>query len=376
MDVNESLISDLKAGLSNVPGIFKEELKDLQRNKNYLPTTQGDLIGDSEVIIIAVPTPLNSSRKPDLGYLESATKLISQVATSGTLIVNESTSYPGTLRTFIKSKMESYSNKTFLFAAAPERVDPGNEKWRLENTPRVIAGLTQEATKIAFDFYSSFCKSIHIVSNPEVAEASKLFENTFRQVNIALVNEFSDICNNLGFSPHEALSAANTKPFGFMRFQPSIGVGGHCIPIDPTYLSYIAELSGVEARFIKLANETNLNIHKKICFRIEKYLGGNLIGKKIQIAGISYKPNVADLRESPALLLIQELESLGAVVTWYDPLVIQFEDKTSMPLSSNIDLGLIVTPHDEIDFSIWKESSINVLDISSSSKEFGWPKFL
>jgi UDP-N-acetyl-D-glucosamine dehydrogenase len=228
---------------------------------------------------------------------------------------------------------------------------------------------------MAFDFYSSFCKSIHIAPNVEVAEASKLFENTFRQVNIALVNEFSEICHKLGFSTQEALTAASTKPFGFMRFHPGIGVGGHCIPIDPSYLSYVADLYGADARFIKLANETNLNIHKKICARIEKFLGGNLKGKKIQIAGISYKPNVADLRESPALLLIEELERLGASVTWCDPLVIEFEGVTSVPLDSDIDLGLIVTPHDEIDFSIWKESSINVIDISSSSKEFGWPKF-
>jgi UDP-N-acetyl-D-glucosamine dehydrogenase len=354
---------------------MKEELVDLQRNNNYLPTTQGDLIGDSEVIIIAVPTPLNFSRKPDLSYLESATKLISQFASSGTLIVNESTSYPGTLRTFIKSKVESNNDKKFLFAAAPERVDPGNNEWNLENTPRVIAGLCDNATKMAFDFYSSFCKFIHIAPNVEVAEASKLFENTFRQVNIALVNEFSEICYKLGFSAQEALTAASTKPFGFMRFQPGIGVGGHCIPIDPSYLSYVADLYGADARFIKLANETNLNIHEKICARIEKILGGNLKGKKIQIAGISYKPNVADLRESPALLLIEELERLGASVTWCDPLVIEFEGVTSVPLSSDNDLGLIVTPHDELDFSIWKESSINVLDISSSSKEFGWPKF-
>jgi UDP-N-acetyl-D-glucosamine dehydrogenase len=290
--------------------------------------------------------------------------------------VNESTSYPGTLRKFIKPLVEQNGDKSLFFAAAPERVDPGNLDWNLANTPRVVAGIGEAATQKVQAFYSSFCNFIHVAPNVEVAEASKLFENTFRQVNIALANEFSEIAQSLNFSTHDAIAAAATKPFGYMAFLPSIGVGGHCIPVDPSYLSYIAGLSGVKTNFIDLANDTNYLVHKKIIVRIKDHVGGVLKGKRIQVAGIAYKPNVSDLRESPALLLIEELKKLGAEVFWYDPLVKEFNGKVSNPLSADIDIGLIVTPHDQIDFSIWKNSDITVLDISASTRDFGWPKFL
>jgi UDP-N-acetyl-D-glucosamine dehydrogenase len=301
--------------------------------------------------------------------------LIGHFVQPNTLIVNESTSYPGTLRQFIKPLVE-LNRKDLLFAAAPERVDPGNVNWSIKNTPRVLAGICELATKKVTDFYASFCRQIHIAPSVEVAEASKLIENTFRQVNIALVNELAEIANVLNFSIHDAITAAATKPFGFMPFFPSIGVGGHCIPVDPNYLSYIAELSGVEANFINLANKTNHLIHKKIAQRIENYLGGSLDGKHIQIAGITYKPNVADLRESPALLLINELQKKGAVVSWYDPLIPELNDVKSQNLTADIDLGLIVTPHDQINFSPWINSKTTVLDLSSTSRNFGWPKFI
>jgi len=323
-----------------------------------------------------VPTPLDSNRRPDLSYLRAASEIIGKYAAINTLIVNESTSYPGTLRKFIKPLIERNGDKSLYFAAAPERVDPGNTDWYLENTPRVVAGIGEVATAKVLAFYSSFCKFIHVAPNVEVAEASKLFENTFRQVNIALVNEFSEIANVLDFSTHDAIAAAATKPFGYMAFLPSIGVGGHCIPVDPSYLSYIAELSGVKTNFIDLANNTNLLVHKKVIERIKDYVGGALKGKNIQVAGIAYKPNVSDLRESPALLLIEELEKLGATVSWCDPLVKAFNGDISKPLLTNIDIGLIVTPHDEFDFSIWKNSNVTVIDISSSTRDFGWPKFL
>jgi UDP-N-acetyl-D-glucosamine dehydrogenase len=359
-----------------VPGIERNVIIDLIKSKHYLPSNQNQLIEDSEIIVIAVPTPLNVNRYPDLKYLEEASKTIGQYAQAGALVVNESTSYPGTLRNYIKPLVEKIAKVDLQYAAAPERVDPGNESWNLENTPRVISGLTEASTKKAIEFYSSFCNQVYQAPSAEIAEASKLFENTFRQVNIALSNEFSEIANSLGFSSSEAIKAASTKPFGFMPFYPSIGVGGHCIPIDPSYLSYAAELVGAKAQFINLANEMNLLSHIKVASRINAYMGGSLTGIKIQIAGIAYKSNVSDLRESPALLLIKELRKLGADISWCDPLVNEFENTKSKPLDVNIDLGLIVTPHEQIDFSIWKKANTRVLDLSANSKNYGWPKFL
>jgi len=376
IDINPSLIADLALGINHVPGIDSTTLLKLIDSKNYNPTIHPNSISDSEIVVITVPTPLNSKRDPDLAYLKAASRTIGEHAHDGLLIVNESTSYPGTLRDFIKPIIENVNDNKLLFAASPERVDPGNKNWNLENTPRVVAGLTPEATLKAKDFYSSFCRILHVVSTPEVAEASKLLENTFRQVNIALANEFSEIASNLGFSSSEAILAASTKPFGFMPFYPSIGVGGHCIPIDPSYLSYAAEKAGVVANFINLANETNLLASSKIAKRIRGYMGGSIKGLKIQVAGIAYKVDVSDIRESPSLLLITELEKLGADVSWCDDLVGAIGKVCSSPIDPAIDLGLIVTPHSEMDFSVWQNAGTKVLDLSANSNNYGWAKFL
>lgn len=375
-DTDLQVIENLKKGSTHVPGIETKEIIKLIKSGDYLPTNNKEFLKDSEVIIIAVPTPLNISRKPELIYLELAAKLIGECATDGTLVVNESTSYPGTLRNFIKPTIEKISSKQLLYAAAPERVDPGNKNWNLKNTPRVIAGMTDEAAIRAISCYSSFCGNIYHAQSVEVAEASKLFENTYRQVNIALANEFSEIANSLGFSTYEAIEAASTKPFGFTAFYPSIGVGGHCIPVDPSYLSYAAELSGTTTKLIDLANKTNLSAHIRVIQRIKDYMSGEIKGVRIQLAGITYKPNVPDLRESPALHLMNDLEILGAKVSWHDPLVNSLNNIKSEPLRTDIDLGLVVTPHDQIDFTNWKKSNLKVLDLSVSPKNFGWPKFL
>ena len=375
-DTDLQVIENLKKGSTHIPGIETKEIVKLIKSGAYFPTNEKEFLKHSEVIIIAVPTPLDLSRNPELLYLELAAKMIGECANDDTLVVNESTSYPGTLRNFIKPIIEKNSTKQFLYAAAPERVDPGNKNWNLKNTPRVIAGMTDEAAIRAISCYSSFCDNIYQAQSVEVAEASKLFENTYRQVNIALVNELSEIANSLGFSTHEAIEAASTKPFGYNAFYPSIGVGGHCIPVDPSYLSYAAELSGIKTKFIDLANKTNLSAHIRVAQRIKVYMAGELKDVKIQLAGITYKPNVSDLRESPALLLMNELETLGANVSWHDPLVTSINNVKSEPLRTDIDLGLIVTPHENIDFTNWKKSNLKVLDLSASPKTFGWPKFL
>jgi UDP-N-acetyl-D-glucosamine dehydrogenase len=309
--------------------------------------------------------------------LVNACELVARIIVDNSLVINESTSYIGTLRDLIKPTIDKLSSaKDIMYAVAPERIDPGNSNWGMKNTPRIISGLDDVSTQITVKFYSKFCDKIHIASKPEVAEAAKLFENTFRQVNIALVNELSNIADLIGFSTHETIKAASTKPFGFMPFYPSIGVGGHCIPVDPSYLAFSAESVGAEAKFINLANLTNSSMPKIIADRIKLILDGNLSGKRIQVAGITYKPNISDLRESPALDLINELKLLGASVIWHDPFVTKYNGQQSSELNSDIDLGLIVTPHDQIDFLIWKKSGVKVLDLSANSKNYGWPKFL
>ena len=376
-DINKDKILDLKAGRCFIPEISTNELIKLQSSGQISFISELMKQSEKTIYIIAVPTPLDLDKNPDLAMLKKACESIAEIVVDDCLIINESTSYVGTLRDLIKPIIDNQSKlSTLKYAVAPERIDPGNKKWFIKNTPRLISGLTDDAKKEAVVFYGQFCDVIHEVSTPEVAEAAKLFENSFRQVNIALVNELAQIAAKLNFSTHEAIMAAATKPFGFMPFYPSIGVGGHCIPVDPSYLSYSAEIAGVDAKFIKLANQVNSSMPKIIKDRVKDYLGGDLAGKQVQIAGISYKPDISDLRESPALDLIKELETAGAIVSWHDPFVDEYKGKHSVALSNKIDLGLIVTPHSQIDFSIWQETNIKVLDLSANSNNYGWPKFL
>ena len=376
-DIDKDKIRKLQAGISELPEFESSELLKLQASGNleFLDFLPKQL--KPSIFIIAVPTPLDKERNPDLTMLKSACELISSVIFDGSLVINESTSYIGTLNNLIKPTITSITVLANLdFAVAPERIDPGNKKWDLKSTPRLLAGINERSTKRAIDFYSRFSDHIHPLSSPEVAEAAKLFENTFRQVNIALVNELSQITNSLKIPTHEVIEAASTKPYGFMPFYPSIGVGGHCIPIDPSYLAYSAESVGVKANFIDLANRVNLSTPYSVGQRIKARLDGDLNGKKIQIAGISYKPNVADMRESPVIELMKELSKLGAMISWHDPLVKEWGGHHSIALDAMVDLGIITSPHDSIDFTIWQESGIDVLDLSANTKNYGWPKFL
>jgi UDP-N-acetyl-D-glucosamine dehydrogenase len=345
------------------------KLQELTQLVGHQVSSDYSAVTGSQIIVIAVPTPLNDLGQPDLSFLTSACQSLAKVLNSPTLIINESTSYPGTLRNLIAPIL----GKSHLYAAAPERIDPANKIWGIENTPRLVAGLNDEARDKALEFYKSFTKEVIPVATTEVAEAAKLFENTFRQVNIALVNEFAQIANALGVSSSEVLSAAATKPYGFLPFLPSIGVGGHCIPVDPTYLSYAARQVGVEASFINLANQVNAAMPDYIAARIKTQLG-SIIGKSIQIAGISYKADVSDIRQSPAILLIEKLREMGAEVSWHDQVVGQWAAESSSPLK-NVDLGVIAIAHSGVDYGAWKNSKTMVIDLSTSPNT-GWPKFL
>jgi UDP-N-acetyl-D-glucosamine dehydrogenase len=249
------------------------------------------------------------------------------------------------------------------FAISPERVDPGNRKWSIRTTPRIYAGLTAESSKLTRDVYALICDDLIEVSSPEVAEAAKLFENTFRQVNIALVNELALIMRAMDVSVNEVIDAASSKPYGFMKFLPSIGVGGHCIPVDPTYLAYAAKNAGVEPRFIELANSVNLQMPTKIIKRIKSENGGTLAGKKILVAGVAYKSNISDTRESPSEILIANLKKEGAKVSWYDPLVVSWNGENStLPEPKNFDITIVAVLHDAMNKNVISESSDYVFD--------------
>jgi UDP-N-acetyl-D-glucosamine dehydrogenase len=247
-------------------------------------------------------------------------------------------------------------------------VDPGRDDFNQKNTPRLYAGLTPEATKKTRAFYSKFCDNLVEVSSPEVAEAAKLFENTFRQVNIALVNEFAQIAHSLGISVYETLDAANTKPYGFMKFTPSAGVGGHCIPVDPTYLAAVAEEHGAPATFIRRANEVNLEMSKYIVDRVQSDNGGTLQGKSVLVVGIAYKPNVADVRETSAGLVIDHLRSRGAVVTWHDDVVGIWRGESSASLLG-AEITVVVTMHDSVKAADVVASAPYVFDTTGKIRE-------
>lgn len=376
-DIDAKKIDRLISGKTFTTEVSSADLLKWQSTGKLSFTSKLDKHSNPAIFVICVPTPLNSSGEPDLSMLIQACEIISNVICEGSLVVNESTSFIGTLNKLIKPMIHKISGVSNLdFAVAPERIDPGNSTWSLSNTPRIIAAVSDSSLARTREFYASFCKEILVVSSPEVAETAKLFENTFRHLNIALVNELSSITNAFGISTHEVVSAASTKPYGFMPFYPGVGVGGHCIPVDPSYLKYSAELFGVKTDLISLANKLNKSNVEKIVKRIEIFLGGDLKNKVIQMAGISYKTNVADLRESPYLELIEQIQKLGGKVSWYDPLVSEWNGQFSMELRTDIDLGIICSPHSVIDFSIWKDGKVKVLDLSATNKNYGWTKFL
>lgn len=368
-DNNIKIVDQLNAGISHIEGVEGATLQKWIKAGRYRATNRGSDIADVDLVVIAVPTPLTNDRKPDLSFIEAACKTIGENIRKPVLIINESTSFPGTLRSYIKPAIEKYSTSLneHLYAISPERVDPGRGDYNQKNTPRLFAGLTPEASTKTREFYSKFCDHLVEVSSPEVAEAAKLFENTFRQVNIALVNEFAQIANSLGISVYETLDAANTKPYGFMKFTPSAGVGGHCIPVDPTYLAAVAEENGAPATFIRRANDVNLEMSEYVVDRIQADNDGSLQGKSVLVVGVAYKPNVADVRETAAELVIKHLRGRGAVVSWHDDVVGNWKGESSSPLQG-ADMAVVVTKHDSVDEKKILASAPYVFDTTGKVK--------
>jgi UDP-N-acetyl-D-glucosamine dehydrogenase len=275
-------------------------------------------------------------------------------------VILESTVQPGTTRDFLRPLIEDNSNLSandLNIAYSPERIDPLNKNWHLKNTPKIVSGLNDTSTKKAVEFYSKFVDNIHVCQSPEIAELAKLLENSFRYVNISFINEFSVFCEKIGIDVLEVIAAAATKPYGFMPFYPSIGVGGHCIPVDPLYLANAAKEAGVTTRIIDLADKINQERPEYFVGRAEEKLGG-LMNKKIIVIGVAYKPNVADVRESPVEQLISGLKQKGAQVSWHDDLVKVWKGEKSVALNANFDLAIIATLHDYLDLTILENMPI------------------
>ena len=353
LDENVQKVEVLKSGKSIIEDLNDEIIKKSVDSKFYLPTTDQSVISDSEVVLICVPTPLDGSRKPDLSALITAVTTVGKNLKQGTLVIVESTIEPGTCRSILLPILLEESGlklDEFEIAYSPERIDPTNKKWGITNTPKLVSGLTDDAAKRAVEFYEKFIDSIIVCSSLEIAETAKLLENAFRLVNISYINELAIFCQKIGVDITEVISAAATKPYGFMPFYPSIGVGGHCIPVDPIYLANAAKAVGAPSRFIELADQINQEMPGYFVGRAEEKVGG-LKAKKVLVVGVSYKPNVADVRESPVEALITGLKQKGAQVSWHDDLVKVWNDEESVALSSDFDLAIIATPHEYLDLS-------------------------
>jgi UDP-N-acetyl-D-glucosamine dehydrogenase len=354
IDLNQEKIFKINNGQSPIEDVKDSEISEVVELGRLKASSDFSLVKQADVILICVPTPLKGNHTPDLEPLERAVKSISENLREGVLIILESTVAPGTTRNFLVPLIEKYSTvdiDSVDVVFSPERIDPLNKTWNLKNTPKIVAGLTPRSTKRAVNFYSKFVDEIIESENVEVAETAKLLENSFRLINISFINELSKFCRRLGIEVKDVIKAAATKPYGFMPFYPSVGVGGHCIPVDPLYLAHKALEIGTPLRMINLADQVNREMPGYFVTQAKEKLGG-LIGKKILVVGVAYKPNVADIRETPVQALIIGLKDQGAKVFWHDELIQEWNGEKSVALSSDFDLAIIATPHDYLDLAM------------------------
>ena len=354
IDLNEEKVFQLNKNESIIEDVSNVELKIVSQSGRYKATTNYSFDPSTAIVCICVPTPLRPNHQPDLDILKVATRDVGKNLKAGMLVIIESTIQPGTTRTVVVPILEKESGlnrNQFLVAYSPERIDPMNKKFTIKNTPKLVAGLTAEAAVKAKDFYSKFIDQVDICDSLEVAETAKLLENSFRLVNISFINELAMFCQKIGIDVNDVIKAASTKPYGFMPFYPSVGVGGHCIPVDPLYLAEAAREAGAPSRFIELADEINLGMPTYFVGRASEMLGG-LKDKKVLVIGVAYKPNVADVRETPVEALISGLKKSGAAVSWHDDLVKSWNGESSVALGNGFDLAILATPHDYLALSL------------------------
>jgi len=377
IDVDKGKVSQINNGENYIGDVSDKNLKQLVASSKLSATTDFSVLLDIDAVIICVPTPLNKLKDPDVSYILNVLNQLAKYVHTNMFISLESTTYPGTTRELILPALEKTKlkvGKDFYLCFSPERVDPGNEKYQIKNTPKVIGGITDKCTKIGKILYESIIDDIVPVSSPEAAETVKLLENTFRSINIGLANEVAIMCEKLGVDVWEVIDAAATKPFGFMKFIPGPGLGGHCIPIDPHYLSWKMKTLNYRARFIELAGEINTGMPLHVLDLISRGLNRSqqsINGSKILVLGIAYKKDIDDVRESPALDVMTLLEQGGAHVDYYDGYVSKIkwndEDKYSQKkLSSETlhgyDAVVILTDHSNIDYNLVKSESKLIID--------------
>jgi UDP-N-acetyl-D-glucosamine dehydrogenase len=363
-DVSAERVAALQAGQSPVQDVNAAQIQQMNQSQRVLWSCTAADLARAEIVLICVPTPLHKSKEPDLSFIVQATETLSQILRPGQLIILESTTYPGTsdevlLPAFAATGQQL--DQDFLLAFSPERIDPGNPTYRVENIPKVVGGVSPVSGEVASAFYQRLGLPVHTVSSARVAETAKILENTFRSVNIALVNEFAGICRALEIDVWEVIEAAATKPFGFMKFLPGPGIGGHCIPLDPHYLIWKARLHGFEPRFMGLADQINSQMPLWVVQRATEVLNlarKALNGSRIGVLGVAYKANIDDARESPAHAILPLLREKGAEISYHDPFVPQFEAGDRMFHSQAFDsaflaqdLILILTDHAQLDYA-------------------------
>ena len=363
-DVSDRVVKLINGGRSHIADVPANAVAALVKEGKLEATSDATRLGEADAISIAVPTPLAKTRDPDMSYVVSATETVARTARPGQLIVLESTTYPGTTRELLQPVMEARGfviGRDVFLAFSPERVDPGNERWNTKNTPKVVGGITADCTEVAAALYRACIDQVVPVSSPEAAELTKLLENTFRSVNIAMVNEMAIVCDKLGVDVWEVIDAAATKPFGFMRFTPGPGIGGHCIPLDPHYLAWKMRTLNYKTRFIDLASEINSEMPAYVVEKVASALNDErkaVNGSRVVVLGVAYKRDIDDVRESPALDVIRLLEELGADVAYHDPYVPSFQEDgvrhESVGLTDDelkrADAIVIVTDHSSVDY--------------------------
>jgi UDP-N-acetyl-D-glucosamine dehydrogenase len=377
VDVVDSIVDALNRGESHIGDVPAEKLKPLVGSGAITATTDYSVVHDSDAILLAVPTPLSPQREPDLSYIERSARSIAPHIRKGHLVVLESTTYPGTTREILLPLLEEGSGlkagADFHVAFSPERVDPGSREFTTKTTPKIVGGIDGASAEAAAALYRKAIDDVHTVSTPEAAELTKLLENIFRSVNIALVNELAQLCDRMGIDVWEVVEAAATKPFGFMSFKPGPGLGGHCIPIDPFYLTWKAREFDFSTRFIELAGEVNSNMpyfcRSVVSQALNHGAHKSVNGSKILILGVAYKADINDVRESPAEKLIELLRTAGAEIAYHDPHVPEFDGLRSVPLEpEQYDCVAIVTAHSAIDYQDVVRRGKVIVDFRNATK--------
>ncbi len=375
-DISKRVVDKLNGGESHVQDVPSSRLGQFIKSGKFSATTDLGRMKEPDCIVIAVPTPLSKTRDPDVSYIVAATESVARALRTGQLIVLESTTYPGTTRELMLPALEKGGlkvGKDFFLAFSPERVDPGNPKYGTRNTPKVVGGITPDCTEVTTAIYAPAIERLVPVSSPEAAELVKLLENTFRSVNIGLVNEMAIVCDKLGVDVWEVIEAASTKPFGFMKFTPGPGVGGHCIPLDPHYLAWKMRTLNYRTRFIELAGEINAEMPEYWVARVTTVLNDaakSVRGSVVLILGVAYKKDIDDVRESPALDIIRLLEQAGASVQFHDPYIGELHEDgialKSTPLSAETlrkaDCVVLVTDHTNFDYAMIAREARAIVD--------------